>query len=68
MKHKALTQALSLFQALENLEGQVKTLNNLGAVCRNTGTVGTGYRVLSKGIADLQYDGNCHISMEKRLR
>jgi len=31
------TQALSLFQELGNLEGQVKALNNLGAVYRNLG-------------------------------
>lgn len=32
-----LMKALSLFQELGNLEGQVKTLNNLGAVRRNLG-------------------------------
>lgn len=32
-----LKKALSLFQGLRNLEGQVKTLNNLGAVYRNLG-------------------------------
>jgi len=32
-----LTKALSLFQELQDLEGQVKTLNNLGAVCKDLG-------------------------------